>query len=165
MDPVSIGACITIATKAFGAIKQGISVGNDLHSMTKSVSSWMKAVSDIDHLEKANKKPTLFKKVFNASSVEEEALQIYTAKKQIEQQRYELKQFLMLTQGPTAFDELLAIEGQIRKQRQKEIYDQIEFRKKIINGIAIGILSVIIIGALSWLGYIITLRVQSGVQF
>ena len=107
----------------------------------------MKAVSDIDHLEKANKKPTLFKKVFNGQSIEAEALQIYSAKKQIENQRYELKQFLMLTQGPTAFDELLAIEGQIRKQRQKEIYDQIEFRKKVINGIAIGILCVIILAA------------------
>ena len=41
-------------------------------------------------------------------------------KKKLEEQRYELKVFLNMTYGPKAYDELLAMEGQIRKDRQKQ---------------------------------------------
>ena len=51
--------------------------------------------------------------------------------------RYQLKQIISLTRGPAAWDELLRTEGQIRKQRQKMIYDQQERRKEILNAIGI----------------------------
>ena len=38
----------------------------------------------------------------------------------------------MFTNGTAAWDELLAMEGQIRKRRQKEIYEAQERREKII---------------------------------
>ena len=38
----------------------------------------------------------------------------------------------MFTNGTAAWDELLAMEGQIRKRRQKEIYEAQERKEKII---------------------------------
>ena len=41
----------------------------------------MSAVSDIKKAEEYNKKPPLFRKIFNAGSIEEEAMQVFMAKK------------------------------------------------------------------------------------
>jgi len=74
--------------------------------------------------------------LFKAGSIEEAALAAYAAKKKLEEQRYELKMFLNLTHGPQAYDELLQMEGQIRKQRQQTIYKQQQMRRQIGEAIA-----------------------------
>ena len=43
----------------------------------------------------------------------------------------------MFTHGSKAWDELLQMEGQIRKRRQKEIYDRKIFREKVIGIVAL----------------------------
>jgi len=96
----------------------------------------MGAVSDVDNAEKQAKNPPLFGKLFKAGSIEEAAMSAYAAKKKLEEQRYELKMFLNLTHGPQAYDELLQMEGQIRKQRQQTIYKQQQLRRQLGEGIA-----------------------------
>ena len=106
----------------------------------------MGAVSDINKAEEYNKKPPLFKKIFNAGSVEEEAMQIFMAKKKAEDMRNQLKQIISYTRGPAAWDELLRTEGDIRKKRQKAIYDQKERQRKVIEAILIGVLCIVVVG-------------------
>ena len=81
--------------------------------MSGDLSRWMGAVSDIDNAEKQAKNPPLFKKLFNAQSIEQAAIEAYAAKKKLEEQRYELKMFLNMTYGINAYNEFLAMEGQI----------------------------------------------------
>ena len=81
-----------------------------------------------------------------ASSIEQTALEAFAAKKKLEQQRQELKVFLNMTFGPNAYSELLAMEGKIRKDRQKLIYERQQLREQIISIVGIIILSVTIIG-------------------
>ena len=97
----------------------------------------MGAVSDIKKADEYNKKPPLFKKIFNAGSVEEEAMQIFMAKKKAEDMREQLKQIISFSRGPSAWEELLRTEGDIRKKRQQAIYDQQERRRKVVEIIAI----------------------------
>ena len=104
--------------------------------MSGDISRWMGAASDVDNAEKQAKNPGVFGKVFGAGSIEATALQAYAAKKKLEEQRYELKMFLNLTHGPQAYEELLQMEGQIRKERQQTIYKQQQLRKQIGEGIA-----------------------------
>ena len=131
MDPVTISLAVGVASKAFEAIKSGFQMGRDLEQMSGDLSRWMGASSDIDQAEKQAKNPGVFGKVFGGGSIESVALQAYAAKKKLEEQRYELKMFLNLTHGPQAYDELLAMEGQIRKERQQTIYKQQQLRKEI----------------------------------
>ena len=78
--------------------------------MYKDVSRWMGAVHEIE--TKHNKqKQGLFNK-----SVQEEALQTWSAMKQIKKQREELRLY-MLSQNPQYWNEFVRIEGQIRKDR------------------------------------------------
>jgi len=132
MDPLTISAAISTATAAFGGIKRAFAAGRELDAMVGDLSKWMGAVSDVANIEKRAKNPSMLRKVFNGKSVEEEALEAFAAKKKLQQQRDELKTYIMFTNGTAAWDELLAMEGQIRKRRQKEIYEAQERREKII---------------------------------
>jgi len=145
MDPVTISLAVGVASKAFSAIKEGFAIGRDIEQMSGDIGRWMGAVSDVDNAEKQAKNPPLFGKLFKAGSVEEAAMAAYAAKKKLEEQRYELKIFLNLTHGPKAYDELLQMEGQIRKQRQQTIYKQQQLRRQLGEGVA-WIFLIIIIG-------------------
>ena len=97
------------------------------------------------------KKPPLFKKLFAAGSVEEEAMASFMAKKKAEDMRYQLKQLISLTRGPAAWEELLKTEGEIRKKRQAAIYAQKERQRKVIEAIAIIFCIVLVGGFVTWL--------------
>jgi len=154
MDPLTITAAVSVAGKAFEAIKKGFQIGRDFESMGKDVSRWMAAASDVDNAERMSKNPPLFKKLFAAGSVEEEAMAAYIAKKKLQEQRQELKTWLNMTQGPSAYEELLAMEGKIRKQRQEAIYAQQQFRRKVAEWIGIGILTICIVAFILFLAYL-----------
>ena len=132
MDPLTISAAISTATAAFGGIKKAFMAGRELESMTADLSRWMGAVSDVSNIEKRAKNPSLFSKVFNGQSIEQEAIEAFAAKKKLQQQRDELKTFIMFAHGTAAWEELIQMEGQIRKRRQKEVYEAQERKEKII---------------------------------
>ena len=161
MDPVTISLAVGVASKAFSAIKQGFAVGRDLEQMSGDISRWMGAASDVDNAEKQAKNPGVFGKVFGGGSIEATALQAYSAKKKLEEQRYELKMFLNMTQGPQAYDELLQMEGQIRKERQATIYKQQQIRRQIGEGIGWLFLVLVIGGFLLLLASVFTSKAHA----
>lgn len=153
---IEVVAAVSAATGAFNTIKAGFAAGREIESMAGDLSRWMGAVSDIKKADEYNKKPPLFKKLFAAGSVEEEAMEIFMAKKKAEDMRNELRQIISFTRGPAAWDELLRTEADIRKKRQKLIYDQKERQKKLIEYILIGLLVFIMGGAL--IGFLMLLK-------
>jgi len=154
-DPITITAAVSTASTAFAGIKRAFQAGRDLESMTQDLSRWMGAVSDVDAAHKSANNPTMFRKVFGGGSVESEAIEAFAAKKKLEEQRYELKQFLMFTHGSKSWEELLQMEGQIRKRRQKEIYDRKLLQEKIIGYILLTVVLVVGFGVLG--GFVYTL--------
>ena len=110
-----------------------MTIGKDIESMYGQMGKWMGAISDINHAEKMNKKPPLFKKLFNGSSIEQEAMEIFAAKKKAEAMETELRNFVNLSYGPNAWNEIIRLQGKIRKDRQKMIYDKEERWRKIMN--------------------------------
>ena len=151
IDPVT---ALGVATTAFNAIKSGFQAGRDVEAMGADLGRWMGAVSDIKKSEELNQKPPLFKKLFASGSVEEEAMTIFMAKKKAEDMRDQLKQIITFSRGVGAWDELLKTEADIRKKRQKAIYDQEERRRKVIEWVGIGLLGVMITGFVVFLFYL-----------
>ena len=133
MDPIS---AMATASAAFGAIKKGFQVGRDIESMASDLSRWMGAMSDLDMLEKEAKNPPIFKKLFAGKSVEQEAIETFAAKQKAEAQRYELQQWIGMTMGRSKWDELVRMEGSIRKQRQETLYKQRQRRRKFVEIVA-----------------------------
>jgi len=151
MDPAT---CIAVASSAFSVLKKGFAVGRDIESMAGDLSRWMGALSDLDQAEKEAKNPPIFKKLFGGKSVEQEAIEAFAAKKKAQAQRDELKQYLQYTVGSRAWDELIKMEGQIRKQRQETLYRQRERRQKFVEILVITlaiVAGVAILATLVWL--------------
>ena len=151
MDPIT---AVATATAAFNTIKQGFQAGRDIEGMAGDLGRWMGAVSDIKKAEEYSKKPPLFKKLFKAGSVEEEAMQAFLAKNKAEDMRAELQEIISFSRGPSAWNELLKTEADIRKKRQEAIYNQEERQKKFFEVIAIilaCLLCVAVVGGIIYL--------------
>ncbi|MDB9996608.1 hypothetical protein OAE49_06285 [Gammaproteobacteria bacterium] len=133
MDPIS---CMATASASFSVLKKGFAIGRDIESMAGDLSRWMGALSDLDMLEKEAKNPPIFKKLFNGKSVEQEAIEAFAAKQKAQQQRYELQQWIGMTLGRSKWDELVKMEGQIRKKRQETLYLQRQRRRKFVEIVA-----------------------------
>ena len=151
VDPVS---AMAIAGAAFNTLKKGVSIGRDIESMGKSLSQWMSAVSDIDRAHHEAKNPPIFKKIFNAKSVEEEAIELFTQKKQLENQRDQLRVLISSMCGPNAWQELLRMEADIRKQRKETLYAQREARKQFVEVISIIFLVLTVSGFFIFIFYL-----------
>ena len=151
IDPIT---AVATATAAFNTIKSAFAAGRDVEGMAKDISRWMGAVSDIKKAEEYNKKPPLFKKLFASGSVEEEAMQIFMAKKKAEDMREELRNIISFTRGPSAWTELLKTEADIRKRRQEMIYAQEERRRQILEWCAIGLLVIVVLGFVVGIAYL-----------
>lgn len=147
IDPVT---ALATATSAFNLIKKGFEVGRDVESMGKDLGKWMGAMSDLKKAEEYSKKPPLFKKLFAAGSVEEEAMAAFMAKKKAEDMREQLRTLITYTRGISAWQELIKMEGDIRKKRQQMIYDQKERQKAFIEVTLVVILLSLMAGLIGW---------------
>ena len=147
VDPVT---ALATATSAFNLIKKGFEVGRDVESMGADLGRWMGAMSDLKKADEYAKKPPLFKKIFQAGSVEEEAMAAFMAKKKAEDMREQLRTIITYTRGASAWQELLKTEADIRVKRQKMIYDQKERQRKFIEYSLAGLLISLTFGVIVW---------------
>ena len=155
LDPITAAAT---ASAAFNTIKKGFEIGRDIEQMAGDIGRWMSCLSDIEQAEKEAKNPPIFKKLFAGASAEEEALQIFIANKKAKEQREQLRNYIGYTMGRSAWDELVRMEGRIRKERQETLYLQRERRKKFIEITAIVVFCTVVLGVI--LGFILLLKSQ-----
>lgn len=151
IDPVS---AIGLATAAYRGIKSAIDTGKELHDMAGTLSQWAGAMSDLDFSHKQAQNPPMFKKLFGASQIEQNALEIWGHKQKAKEMREEMKTHISFYYGPSAWDEIVRIEGAMRKKRADEVYAAEERKQKIIEWI-VGILLASALSAV--LGFIIYL--------
>jgi len=145
IDPISAAAT---ASAAFTTIQRGFQVARSIEEMAGDLSRWMGALSDLDQAEREARNPPIFKKLFAGQSVEAQAMEAFAAKNKAEEQRAQLKQYIQYTYGQSKWDELVKMEGSIRKQRQETIYRQRERRRKFLEIVAIALVVVSGVGAL-----------------
>ena len=145
MDPFT---AIGVATTAFKAIKKGFSVGRDVESMSKDLGRWMGAIQDVKDGHKKSKGRTF-------GSVEEEALETFAAKKQAEQMERELRNFVNLSHGPSAWNEVIRIQADIRLKKKEAIAEAKKLRAKRIENIILGVLVLFFLGAVGAVLYLV----------
>ena len=119
---------------------------------------WFGAVSDVRKAQQNNKKPPLFKKLFQAGSVEEEALALLIHEKTIKEQEQELQTLLNWRYGFGTWKELIEMRRKIRLEREATIYKQQERKQALIDGILIVFLIALLAGVL--IGFIWLMRTQ-----
>ena len=155
LDPITLSAAVTGATAAYNGIKKAIYMGREIEDFSSQLSTWMKAVSDVDNIHKNASNPSAFDRLFNGS-IEQVAMESFSSKKKLAKQREELKNFLVAHYGVTAWDDLIAEEGRIRKARRQAVYEREERNKIIRDYTIIGITSLIGLSAVGWMIWIIS---------
>lgn len=154
-DPVSIGMAISVGSKAFGLLKQGIAAGKEIQDMASQLSEWGKAVSDIAYAaEKADEPPGIFKTLFGGGN-QQTAIDIFAAQKQCEQQRKELRQLISYTYGNDAWLDFQNIERRVREQQREQVYRRRELIESIVefllwSGIILATIVVAGVGLYFW---------------
>lgn len=150
MDPVTI---ISGATVAFNALKKGFAIGKDLQDMSSQLTQWAGHMADLGQAEKQVKNPPWWKSI--GGSIEAESLEVFAAKRKAESMRQELKDYISFTMGPSAWDELVAIEAKIRKQKKEHEYRKAELQEAIITWTVTGFLLTIGFGAFGFILYMV----------
>ena len=153
IDPFTAMAA---ATAAFNGIKKAVAVGKDISSMGSTLSSWSKAVSDLDFLEQKAQKPPMYKMF---SDTQSNALEIWSQKQKLKEMREELRSHISFVYGPSAWDEIVRIEAQQRKEQRQAVYDKQEAIDNLINVAVIGLIVLAGIG-----GIIVTMYLVSAKQ-
>jgi hypothetical protein len=158
IDPITLGAAVSTATTCYKTFISMVQSGKELEDCTATLGKWMGAVSDIDNIHKNSNNPSTFDKLFNGS-VQEVAMESFAAKKKIQKQREELKNWLIGHYGLKAYDDLLREEGRIRRQRQEAVYARQEQKRIIRDYTIMGIACLIGFSALGWMIWLITMEV------
>ena len=158
IDPITLGAAVSTATTCYKTFISMVQSGKELEDCTATLGKWMGAVSDIDNIHKNSNNPSTFDKLFNGS-VQEVAMESFAAKKKIQKQREELKNWLIGHYGLQAYEELLREEGRVRRQRQEAVYQREEQKRMIRDYTIMGIAVLIGTSAIAWMVWLITMEV------
>ena len=149
MDPFTAMAA---ASAAFKGIKKAVEVGKEISSMGSTLSSWSKAVSDLDFLEQKAQKPPMYKMF---SDTQSNALELWSQKQKLKEMREELRSHISFVYGPSAWEEIVRIEAQQRKEQRELVYKKQEALDNLINALFIGAVVLAGVGALIALLYVI----------
>ena len=97
----------------------------------------------------------MFKKVFGGN-LQQQALEAWAHKRKAQEMREELRQYISLYYGPSAWDEIVRIEADMRRARKDAEYAAVEKKEAIQQGLFIAlslIVSLAFIGGLIyWIG-------------
>ena len=145
MDPVT---AFGVATTAYKTIVAGFKVGKQVESMSKDLGRWMGAIQAVK--EGHNKKKS---RMFG--SVEEEALETFAMKKKAIAMENELRNFVNLNYGPNAWNEVIRIQAEIRKQKKEAELEAQRKQRQVVENTIIGGLVLLFIFFVIYVVYLI----------
>mgnify|MGYP007073235638 FL=1 len=140
MDPVTL---LGIATTSYNVLKKGLAAGKEIESMAADLGRYMGAIQNIK-THHATAKSRRF------GSVEEEALESFAALKKAEQMENELRNFVIGHYGMNAWQQIIRLQGEIRKRRKEEEAARQQFIDDlIIWGLIAGLIA-LTLGGIIW---------------
>ena len=145
MDPVT---AFGVATTAYKTIVAGFKVGKQVENMSKDLGRWMGAIQAVKegHSKKKNR---MF------GSVEEEALETFAMKKKAIAMENELRNFVNLNYGPNAWNEVIRIQADIRKQKKEAELEAQRKQRQMIENTIIGGLVLLFIFFVVYVVYLV----------
>jgi hypothetical protein len=144
MDPLSL---VAMASTTFKGLQVLVSKGAEIEHVAQKLGHWYTLVSDINQAEREAENPPLFKKMFDGSSVEEQALNAVIAKKKIEEQNRQIRELIMYAYGEETYREMLQMRKEIRAKREKMIYKQRRRQRRMLD-LSAAIMGLIVSGGI-----------------
>ena len=123
IDPFT---ALSLAAGAVSNMKSLIAAGRDA---SQAMAKFAGAYSDINYAAEKAKNPPWWK---FGGSAEEEAINIFTAQKKIQQMKQEVETIISFTHGPKGLEEYKEVLRRVRKQRQESEYRKAELMEALI---------------------------------
>ena len=150
---VEVAVAMSMASSAYNAIKKGMEMGREAQDVAEFFGRWFDAKENIAEASQYAQNPSMFGKMFSGKSVEAQALQVTSAKYKIAQMEKELREYLIYTGQSDFYEDMMIERRKIREQRLIRARAKAEFRKNVLDGVAIFIgaivCAVIIAGTVS----------------
>jgi len=145
---------LSIAIASFTAIKAGVSAGKEIQSLAKDIGSLWDSIDAVknDHNKKKNSVLHL--------SANEEAMETFIAKKRADDMENELRNIVIMTRGLNAWQELIQLRVQIKKDRIDARKKAIKARRELLETIGISVLAIAILAFVCVIGYFIWKKQQ-----
>lgn len=134
---VEVAVAMSMASSAYNAIKKGMEMGREAQDVAEFFGKWFDAKEDIAEANQYAKNPSMVSKIFTGKSVEAQALQVTSAKYKIAQMEKELREYLLYTGQSDFYEDMMIERRKIREHRLQEARKKAEFRKSVLDGIAI----------------------------
>jgi hypothetical protein len=142
MDPLSL---VAMASTTFKGLQVLVSKGAEIEHVAQKLGHWYTLVSDINQAEREAENPPIFKKMFDGSSVEEQALNAVIAKKKIEEQEKQVRELITWAYGVETYREMMQMRKEIRAKRERMIYKQ-RRRQRFMLDMSATIMGLIVAG-------------------
>jgi hypothetical protein len=152
VDPVSAFA---LAVSAFNGVKKLVEAGREIEDVTGQLGKWFGAVAQHRQASEKVKNPPLFRKLLDAGSVEQQALEITIHEQRFKEMETQLREIIMYRYGQQVYIDMMRTRVKLRDERAKAERDLIARRKEFTTNailiFLIGLSLAILIYVGNWL--------------
>ena len=147
IDPVSAFA---LASSAFTAVKRLVETGREIEDVAGYIGKFFDGAATVKAAHERAENPSPFRKLLDAGSVEQEALQVTVQKQKILEMEGQLREMIVYAYGTDVYKEMLREREQIRMRRIRAEMERDAMRENMIWGSAV----LFVFGLLCYVTYI-----------
>ena len=152
IDPVS---AFTMAVSAFNGVKKLVEAGQEIEDVAGQLGKWFGAVADHKKASEKVKNPPLFRKLLDAGSIEQQALEITIHEQKFREMETQLREIIMYRYGNQVYIDMMRTRARLRDERAKAEKDLTQRRRDFVTNavllLLIGLSLAILIYIGSWL--------------
>lgn len=154
MDPLTITACISGATRAYNMVAKCVNAGREIEDTAQYIGKFFDSKEKILEIEKENQYGPKF---LRGSSVEAQALEIQMAKHKTQQMEAQLREVIVLYgPGEAFYNEMIKTRRTIRQQRLAAAEARAKQKRLLIDGALILLMTGATMGIVFWMVRLVT---------
>ena len=154
MDPLTITACISGATRAYNMVTKAVNAGREIEDTAQYIGKFFDSKEKLLEIEKENQHGPKF---LRGSSVEAQALEIQMAKHKTQQMEARLREIIMLYgPGEAFYNEMMKTRRTIRQQRLAAAEARATNRRLLIDGGLIMLMAAFTMGIIFFMVNLVT---------
>ena len=149
MDPLTITACISGATRAYNMVAKCVNAGREIEDTAQYIGKFFDSKEKILEIEKENQYGPKF---LRGSSVEAQALEIQMAKYKTQQMEVQLREVIVLYgPGEAFYNEMMKTRRTIRTARLAAAEARAKQKRLLIDGALILLMTGATMGIIFWM--------------
>lgn len=147
IDPIT---ALSAASVCYTALKKAVAVGKDVEEIYGTLSKWAGHIEDVKEVISQEKqfgksKPGIFKKLTYNKTATQEVFDTIIAEEKVREQEKYIREFFTANWtadwgGIQGYRKFIQMRREIKKRREREVYNQMRARKNFLYNTKMGIL-------------------------